>query len=456
MSEYIALESLLQRGRSSLYIDLVSLYQESFDALYDAPGTTNDYIVDKLKSIGFTTRLVKTINKHLGDLIVGTYVTKTTIPNLHCFTGTISRSKHRNKPITHGSLVERINKVYNNKTGVFDYNTDAHDRVVGKIAVSTAFWKLRNTDNTYYFTAEELAAATLHEIGHIDYYIRTMDRVSSRLQDASDIAEYISTHSDTKDVLLLIEALKKSPDLDSSWLKVLGTIEKYFSTSNSRDRDDEYNEALSTISTIVTSDMSSYTKQAIDSLELTKSNTKQTLISVVDKERSSDEYSFRHGTYSALSSFFLKTGKLSTKDIDVYYRLFSDGNTSTILKLLEQFLFTFGIHAEDIANGYDSDIRRMELAVETAKHAFSDEDLPDDVKSDIKQQIAEIDQYLHEYKAIPHRELRKKIYDWKENIVKFGRVITLPFSTRLGKDYETLQNHIRSLSRHSLNYLAKK
>jgi len=115
MSEYIALESLLQRGRSSLYIDLVSLYQESFDALYDAPGTTNDYIVDKLKSIGFTTRLVKTINKHLGDLIVGTYVTKTTIPNLHCFTGTISRSKHRNKPITHGSLVERINKVYNNK-----------------------------------------------------------------------------------------------------------------------------------------------------------------------------------------------------------------------------------------------------------------------------------------------------------------------------------------------------
>ena len=101
-------------------------------------------------------------------------------------------------------------------------------------------------------------------------------------------------------------------------------------------------------------------------------------------------------------------------------------------------------------------MRRFELIIETAKHAFHDANLPPEAAEDIKQEIALAEQYLESYRSGKNRKIRAGLKNWKDAIGKFGRVFKAPFQDRLSQDYQKLQDATLSVTRHPLYYLANK
>jgi Asp-tRNA(Asn)/Glu-tRNA(Gln) amidotransferase C subunit len=458
MNRHIGLESLIQRGRSALYTEMVSLFQNTQDALYEAPGASDDYILDSLNRLGFSKKLKEVINRHTGNLVYGVKLIPTNNPHLECFIKLAEDKKNKKKKVvtlTPASVITSISNLYDPRTSKMDNTSSIGLAIQGGLVIATVFWRLRNTDNSFYFTSEELSATILHEIGHIDYCIRSVARASQRTQDASDIVEYIKTTPDKDAVLLTIKGLLSNPDLNKQNRDILTISAKYFERSNNT-LNDEYLEAVSTVCMMVMMTLAEEDRGLAQAIIPGKSERMYTKSISADKERSSDEYSSRHGTYGALSSALFKLEKLYTKDGNLYQDMYSSISLYTTVSILSQFAYTFHINAEDICNGYDPLIRRIEIIAQTAKHAFKDPNLPEDVREDLKNQINEINKYIEEYKKIPHRQIRATIFTWKKNIISFGRLIAFPINTRMREDYSRLQDSTRDLSRNPLYYLTRK
>lgn len=458
MYNHIALESLIQRCRSRLYNDLVSVYQKSFDALYDSPGASDDYVLDVLNNLDLETQLMNTINFHLGEMIFGIKIYKCKLPSIQMIlkefqTKSIKRATER---MTAYGVSQSITKLYDDKSGTIKPSEDLGVSIKGGIVIPTSFWRYRNTDNSFYFTAEELAAFTMHEIGHIDYCLQSFGRANFRIQYASDIIDYIKTHPDNEIVLKTIDALRKTKDLHKDWLVVLNAAEKYFKNNKSTKLTEEYLEAVSVVALVVMSSVASKNRDFVENLLLNKTEGLATKILSADKERSSDEFSSRNGAYSALANGLFKLEKINTVDSHVMANIYGLSGLYTAVTFLDNFVDTFMINAEDISNGYDSIVRRMELLAQTAKHAFKDDTLPEDIRRDLHTQIKEIESYVAQYNKIPHRQIRATLFKWKNTVLSLGRLVLLPINTRTLSDYSKLQDSTRDLSRNPLYYLVNK
>jgi len=176
----------------------------------------------------------------------------------------------------------------------------------------------------------------------------------------------------------------------------------------------------------------------------------------IDAERSADDYMVRNGAGPALTSFLVKTDKFTGPEGKLFWEQVFGAYIPIVSTLILGFISTFDLSPEEVTNGYDPLVRRLELILETSKHAFQDENLPDDVAIELKKDIKELEGYIKQYNSAEHRKRRLMIKKWKDNISSFGRLIALPFKNRLTEDYTKLQNANRSLSRNPLYWLAKR
>ena len=448
------MESLKQAGRSALYSEMTLLYQDSLTVLYGLPKASDAIIRDGLKKIRFCERLLTIVTKYMGPVISEVELFEG-LPNAWCST-TVEDKYSVKAPdkATIGMLMDKISYLYDDSAA--KYSGKLLPIVRFEFGVSLGFWRLRNPDKSYVFTAEELAALTLHEIGHMDNNIRSCYRIDARIQDASDIVNYINKSPDPTVVQAIIKSLNNSKYVDKSWAPVLKATTDYFK-SNKTPNDPYYFEAINVLSTLVTAELSNRNRYLIDSIFLPQSTTKALISHDVDSERSADEFASRSGAYASLVSVLKKLNDLDTTKSYMQYRLVSSVPIALLVSVLVRFSSVFDISAEDISFGYDPIIRRLELVVETAKHGFKDnDDLPKRILDDIKSQILEAEAYIAEAKSARHRRIRKALYEWKQNVSKFGRIVISPFQNRLSDDYDRLTDANRAIGRHSLYYLVKR
>lgn len=458
MQNQIGLESLTQMGRSVFFNNLVSVYKKSQDALRESYNASQADVFVTLKKLGFDDSIKSLTEERLNLSLHMVDIVENVSPNLMCKVKP-NQNYYRaikKKVKTSGMMFEEINRFYNNRTAKLENYSKSDLPFSFGISIHTSLWTLRNPDKSFYFTAEQLAAATLHEIGHIDHWIRNCSRIVSNNLDAADIIDYINHVPDKEVIDALINNIKKSPYLDKSWLTLVNETERYFKTTNSFDNP-AYYEALSVLTTIVTSEAGSRNLPFINSLiESNKFSKVTTRLSNVDPERAADDFASRHGAYRDLIEMVAKFNQLATTKTDLVFRQFLWYTPSIVLGMLVQFVTLFDLSATDISRGYDPIIRRLELIVETAKHSFSEASLSEEAKVDIRKQIADSEKYIKDYNSTLHSKIRETIGIWKSNISKFGRIIKSPVQQRLSSDYERLQDANRSLSRNPLYYLADK
>lgn len=456
MVSSIALESLVQRGRSALYIDLVSLYQESQDALREAYKASPAQINMGLKNIDFVERLKTTVRKHTGMVLAKVVIDERREPNAYA---TIIESATTSKAlragtVTYGMVMEKIDRYYNDRTAQLSMPTV--DTPLGFVfGIATAFWAMRNEDKSYYFTPDECAAITLHEIGHFDHWIRTGFRVYERTLDAADIVNYIKATPDKEVILAILDKIQKSKHIDKSWDKIIKATYEYFRTTNSFD-DPLYVEALSTLTVLMEAELANFSLPLFNMFYNGDKGRVTTRLHDIDSERSADEFASRNGAYSAMTSALSKLERIRSSDATLLMKQFMWTPPALVVGLLLKLHTIFDVAAEDIAQGYDPLLRRLELITQTAKHAFADANLPENIKDDIKRQIRESEGYIAGYRSSMHRQFRAKLKEWKDNVGKFGRILSSPIHNRLSGDYERLQDSTRSLSRNPLYYLAQK
>mgnify|MGYP003385481575 CR=1 FL=1 len=456
MISNIGLESLLQRGRSPLFKELTDVYQEAFDALQDSPEASRQFIYDTLIKIHFPTKIKSAIFPYIGFILESVDIDKYQSPNMS-FTILLKNkffNKKNKKSISIGMISEKIEQYYDNKTFVLKDSED-YSGIITRLKISASLFMIRNEDRTFLFTADELAAITLHELGHFDNFVRTEFKIRKTIQDAHDIVEYINITPDIEVIRSIIKYLKNSNNLDKSWKGVLRVTEEYFNKSNSID-DPYFYEALGTLTTVISTEVGLKINPYLDNVFNSTEDRMITKISGLDKERSADEFSARNGAYLSLIKGLGKLEILYIHDKFLTYRTFTHINPSRFFSILELFKLTFDLSLEDVTEKYDPLIKRMELIVETAKHAFKSEELDSSEINDIKQQIKESEEYIRHYNSANHRQIRKTLFDWKENISKLGRIIISPFHDRLSSDYGRLQDATRTLTRHNLYYLSKK
>ena len=455
------LESLAQRGKTTFFNDLTILYTETFNEVRKLSNITGGNVLMTLKAMDFKRWIKSIFEAHMGIKLTSVTVENSIEPNLICWMFMDSPSYTKNtkdNTKSSGMMMELINQFYSDKKGYYDTREVFPQHYQFGLTVFTSLWTLLNKDGSFLLTAEELAAATLHEAGHVDHFIRNSKRIYADMVDASDIVSYIKQYPDKEVVLALLKNIKKSNNLDKSWLGVLTTVEKYFTTSNALDSQEQY-EALAALGALVTTEIADFTLKQINTsypILGPAERVVETRLVNVDIERSADEFASRNGAYQALTSLTAKLHSLGTVDNSTYLRQFLWSSPATILGYLHYFGSLFSINAEDIANGYDPAIKRIELIIETAKHAFSDLNLSAEIKKNIHQQIVESEAYLKTYRSTNHQQIRSKLKQWKDTVGKLGRIVASPFQDRLSQDYERLQDSTRSLSRHSLFYLADK
>lgn len=464
MTSSIAVESLIQQGRSQLYRDLVDLIQSTQKALYDSPRASPEMVKNSLRKSKFSERLKSIVSEYMGITLNGIWIIEEYYPNaIATITFTKSHaSTLATKGWTTGVALDKINNLYDDKLGKLLDRKILKDSFKFGLQINTGWWTLRESDGSFIFSPDEVAAVILHELGHFDNWIRTACRAYSKITDASDLIGYIEKYPDKQVILVLLDRLSKSPYLNKTWLSTLEVTKDYFNKTNSFD-DQVYWEALSTLFLLVEAELSSVTLKSFnDAIFVSNFNTKQRYQQVktsslsLEEERNADEFSVRNGAYQALVSSLYKIDQLDGVKSTVVYSQFLGAIPTVICGMLTHFKYTFNVSAEDIANGYDPLIRRLELIVETAKHAFSDINLPPYLKAEIHIQITEVETYINNYRNSPHRKTRVILKQWLDNVGKFGRIFKSPFDNKLSGDYNHLQEATRSLSRHPLYYMADK
>jgi hypothetical protein len=455
----LGLEALLQRGQTPLFKDLVQIYQESFDALKELPRSSkHDEFWIVLHRIGTAKKITARIQQDFPTVFTGTDIVSSDIVNLGCqinITKAFVKSD-RDKTKTTGMMIAEIARLYDDKTaklGTVDVKRNPF-AFSFRLLLYTSLWQMRNQDNTCVFTAEMLAAGTLHEIGHMDQLIRAGLRAYGNTLDAADIVQYVKVSPDPTVVNALLAALKTSNRLDKTWKKILLVAETQLKEDPDL-KDPVTQEALAALGLVVNAELSARHLVTIndDMMGAAKSSVLSRVHNRLDMERSSDDFAARSGAAAPLAQFLYTMNAAYTTNYHQHFDPAVPAAIAMIARTLILAMDVMDVSMEDINMGYDPMVRRLQLILETAKHAFSDAGLSSEAKADLAAQIKEGETYIKAYLAAPHQQMRMKLKAWCDKVGVVGRILSVPFENRLSRDYEKLQEAQRSLSRHPLYYL---
>lgn len=452
----IALESFLQRGKSDLFVNLTSLCENAIDLVRSLESEDLKHITDVVSRSSFRKDLKNILTSHLGTTFsfVKLFGSKNINMGMMYFNRLKQASKF-DKKSTANMSVANVRKYFDDKTFTINQKDFSSQYIGFGIFLNVAFFSIKNADGSYMFTAEEVASGLLHELGHIDYLLRTEYKCKKILQDSSDIVTLVSQSPDLETIQEVLNKLNQSSRITDDWKPVLKTVTEYFG-SKPNEIDPVYIEAINSLILLTSFDVSIKLNKYITDEFLQITNRIQSDVFTVDEERSADEFSSRNGAYAALTSFLAKADNYHYSLKNPKYTFNKSFIVESIIHSMTYFANIFSISLDEINPNYDPTLRRMMLVVETAKHAFHDPDLDEETKTYIKDQIMEAEVYIKSFKDQKHLKIRRELNQWKKNIAAVGRVIVLPFRSRLLSDYNRLQEANRSLSRHSLYYVAEK
>lgn len=459
MNSSFGLEALQQRGRSAFYEEMITLFTNLQDALYEAKSVSDDDIRRTASKINFNRKLKAIIVKYTGFEIDYAGILKSRSPNAGAI---VHKVKEKSSPRsrehqTSGMILANYQNRYNDRAGRLLPSLDPKQEKVISVTVycTTGLLKLRTSGGKFVLTPEELAAFMMHEIGHVDVWYRIEYRCITILQDTSDIVDYLNDKPEPDKITALANVIQERPEIQKVWGPTLQVVLKNISDIRNHD-DQKYLEALSVLSKIAMLISADDCAQLMRTTQSVDYQRRKTTIFSVDTERAADDFATRHGTAGPLISALAKLDQLSTNDTRRFIEQVVGVDIPAILLIRKMFKLKFSLIPEQVSGGYDPLIRRLELIVETAKHAFHDDALPEEIAKQMRQDIEEAQQLVGQYNSAEYRKLRVTINEWRENVVKFGRLIAFPYIDRRDQDYDRLHNAARSLSRHSLYYLAKK
>ncbi len=452
----IALESFVQRGRSVLFNGLVSVCQNAIDVVRELHSDDKRYVFKVLSKTNFQEDLKTVISKYLGNLFDSVKLISDTSPNAAMIV--FHRPKmisNQYKKMSSNMILTDISKYFDDKN--FQIDTSNIDKIYAefKMIINVGFFYLKDSEGNFLFSPEEIAAVILHELGHIDYLLRTEARSIKILQNSSDIVNYLQNTPDLETIKEIISYIEKSDKLNSDWNKIFKTTKKYFDT-NPNQTDPIYIEALNSLILVLGFYTSVRVNKYLNQDMLVSYSKIKTSEFFVDNERSADEFAARNGAYSSLVSALSKMYKRDSEMTKNSYILDSPFKLDSIGRIFWYFEEVFNFKMEYVNSEYDPILRRLNLIVETAKHAFHDPNLDQETKQYIREEISNAEKYIKDFSSQKHVRIRRSLYKWMTTVEEIGKLIALPFKSRLTVDYHRLQQTTRSLTRHPLYYLADK
>lgn len=454
MVSKIGLEALLQRGRSPLFNEMVDLFTEVDNHLQEARKRlkgrlTIGTVISTTKTLRLSDKLKKLVEKYTHIPVDKVAISNDQAPNLMATldpTKSLAEKVKKSK-INYQTAMAALERYYDDRNATLDMTKVTDVPYKFGLVIHGGMWLPINDDGTSFFTPQELAATFLHEVGHLDHFIRGMVKTNHTLMDASDIVDYVKSSRDKAFLKLLVDKLAKVRIPSEISKNMIEQLKAKLAS------DDIDNVELDEISDFV----------GFLSIYLEASNAIPYLSHVVpsnlhgiDAERSADEFSVRNGAYADLVSALRKLQSVGEGQNFTRVMKYSLGFApAAILSYFAKFNALFNVAAEDISHGYDPIIRRLSLIVETAKHAFADPTLSEEASADIKHQIEAAEKCIADYKSQTHVRTRQAIKSWLTNMGKFGRILKSPIDYRIHRDYERLQDANRSLSRNPFYYMAK-
>lgn len=465
MDSSVGQESLVQRGRSPLFLSLIGLFEEADDALRNAPDEDFSTYREIFKRIALKDRMQVLIKEKTNISLSGIYFVKSDEPNATLVAGLTGKASKRvaSGKDTLASIAAKLKDSYLDKEGVLDEGYDK-SAFIFSLLIYIGLW-VKKKDGSFLFSAEEKAAIILHEIGHVFDYVENYFYVSYRVTDTSDIINYVKQNPDLNTVLAIIEQLEESIALEKQWRTVLVNLKKrvttYTSDANLTTADLE---SLNTLVVVLMNHCATVSLKRFGQIQIAKTPFNVGLLgttntsarsSYVNAERLADEFAVRNGSLVPFQSAIIKLDQVARhveKHIRQQYRYDFDFIKIRMLRLFEE---EFTLNAEILSSRYDPIVRRVALNIETVKHAFSEEALDPEISSFLKEEIKISEQYLRKLSSSESKREKEELKRWVSQVIRFGRIIKIPFENRIFKDYAKLQDATRSLTRNPFYYIAK-
>ena len=450
MTDSLGQEALTQKGQTPLYKELIEVIKEAQDLLKDKSDLALKKQVDFLHIHDIDTKLISIIKEYTNIHITNFSFGPTDTIDLaffHSF-GVDASKQIYSVSQTHAAFKD----AFNSETG--QLSEDVYDQYFGLLNVtfymSLGLLTRKTPDGDFLIHPEEAAAGILHEIWHFEYLISHQVRALMLTTQTADFIKYAEGPVDKTKMNQVISYLESTEQADPKISKLLKHLKRNM-------QDDQHDvthydaESIDVIGLFVLKNTSDKMLPHIRDILSSQTEKVRTREMIVDSERLSDDFASRNGAYLGLVSLL---EKLEYENIhNKTYHVNELNAPVSVVNILNYFMSLFDMSPDEFSLRYDPPIRRLELIVETAKHGFSNRDLPDEVKKDLKRQIDACEICIHRLKSHPFMKRKQMFGEWIKNMEKFGRLIKAPFDIRLSKDYEKLQASTRSLSRHNLYYL---
>jgi hypothetical protein len=457
MFSVMSTESLAFQPRSKLYNQVSALCQEALDIIQPkikVVQLSDKMARDELMKMRFPLRLVEIANEAMGPIFNRCFIESSPMGvNAYCGIDDVTM---RGRGDSLGTLLEKYNRDYDDHSGKLNPKDDVKVKMF--MGIYTGFFVLKTPGGEPYFTADEIAAIMLHEMGHADDFIRTSLRTIKVTTDSAEIVRYVQDHPSAENAMAVIETLKKKNHLDRTWTVMLARCEEYFK-NNPEPSDPYFFEALGALCNSMNSSSlfnCAYISEMYESGE--KQNRRWTTETLVDMERQADEFATRNGAgaaaVSGLHKMYQQYNSLSgtlaemRRSPFLAYEIFAMTLTSRINEFINPSIDTS-------VTAYDPLWRRMELIVETMKHSFS-KDPSEEVKVHYRKEIEIAENIIRRYKSSAAAITRKAILTSTKLVSVPLGVLFSPFLTwsRRSDDYTKLSHSTRHLTRNDFSYIA--
>lgn len=459
MRSSIATESLVQRGKSQMFLDIIAAV-EKFQAHFIENPTNDGKIIAKYaRTSGFNDEMIKIVHKHMGFYLESFTVTSWMYP-----TGVSGWALPRNVSVTAnkggytvGEVIAVLASKYDDRTGRFVKNFPVERYLGLAVAISAGLIYMVGKDSTPQIPAEEVAAIIIHEIGHIDHYLRVLFRSSKITVDTCDVLNRSKANLDIAAARRMISEIDERI-LSPQWQGMYRKVRDYFESSDVDPKSPQFIEALNALATSYRRSQSERIQNLAASGAWDERDRFDKRSLELDSERVADDFAVRHGALAASVSTHRRLDNLDEHKRGELKRGYAEASVLPIAlaNLANALTSAFDFTLEGDHDGYEGTVRRMTTMVDTYKHAASDPSLPVEIRKDIAEQVAQAEKTIAEYQSPAHRRARAKFKQWLNAAAKGASILALPFEYRLTGDMAALNQATRDISRNSLYYLADK
>lgn len=467
-------------GPSNLFTELTTLCQTVFNALpkniLDLSTSECLAAVDTALDVSlFDSSFKELVKKELGynisevkrhndsasidlSILVLAY-----IPDVKKWQPYIKKSQASAATLSQLSTV--IKSVYDDNTGAFNAPADLKSYFPATLFYSNSLWVIKKLWPDYDLTAENIAAAILHELGHIAGFIHDLVKMVEYNDIKTDIISYSKSMTSKEEMLKALNAYEESLNYIESYLnshlnsQFMKKIKTEFTA---------YRKGIASCKTHITKEgvtddtstefyyLSSILARYFDCVGMlslrTVTDTFVTPLYSTRGERTADEFAARYGATKALVETLAVLDQIGTRYRNISYADTPSSWAMSAINLLNINATMLDIKACVISSSYDPFKERLGQIIKTTTAALKDRTLPDAVRNYYIQQIQESQKLLDDYSDQTYVKVRESLFAITERIGSIGKSPLTVFLAKLSQQYKPLQDWTDSLMRNTLGY----